>query len=44
MFGVGDGSFGQPTFLAVGIFPSSVSTGDFNADGFTDLITTNAIL
>ncbi len=41
--GVGDGTFASPINYAVGNFPSSVTTGDFNGDGFTDLVTANRV-
>ncbi len=38
MLGIGNGSFGTPTSIAVsGVSPVSVTSGDFNEDGKTDL-------
>ncbi|MHB8793467.1 MAG: FG-GAP-like repeat-containing protein [Thermoleophilia bacterium] len=42
LLGVGDGTFGLPTYYAVGTGVESVAAGDFNRDGKTDLVTANA--
>ncbi len=39
-FGVGDGTFSAPTFLAA-LHPSSIASGDINGDGFVDVVYTN---
>lgn len=40
--GFGDGTFAAHVTSAVGEFPVSVTTGDFNGDGIIDLVTANA--
>lgn len=35
------GTFGTPTEYAVGLFPESVATGDFNGDGIEDIVAAN---
>ena len=37
--GNGAGAFGAPTFISVGVGPSSLVTGDFNGDGLLDVAT-----
>ena len=37
LLGVGDGTFGAPTYFAVGAEPWNVVVGDLNQDGFLDL-------
>jgi flagellin-like hook-associated protein FlgL len=39
LLGQGDGSFGAATQFAVGDFPVSVTSADFNGDGVLDLVT-----
>ncbi len=41
MLGVGDGTFPARASYAVGLDPNSVTTGDINGDGVTDLATAN---
>ncbi len=41
--GAGDGTFGSQVTFQVGGEPVSVSTGDFNGDGITDLVTANRL-
>jgi YD repeat-containing protein len=41
--GKGDGTFQAEQRFAVGNFPQSITTGDFNGDGITDLATVNQI-
>ncbi|MCB2156870.1 VCBS repeat-containing protein [bacterium] len=36
--GVGDGTFGTPSYYSTGTGPYSVDTGDFNGDDVTDLV------
>jgi uncharacterized protein (TIGR03437 family) len=42
LLGRGDGTFGAPSNIAAGPYPFYLATGDFNADGKTDLAITNA--
>jgi len=42
LLGNGDGTFADQQRFAVGERPESVTTGDFNGDGVTDLATANA--
>ncbi|MCZ8248770.1 Calx-beta domain-containing protein, partial [Microcystis sp. LE19-195.1E] len=42
LLGTGTGSFGPATNFSVGINPLSVTVGDFNGDGKSDLATANA--
>ena len=42
LLGTGTGAFGLPAYYATGAGPSSLALGDFNADGFADLATTNS--
>ena len=37
ILGIGDGSFGAPTYFTVGAAPWNVVVGDINQDGFLDL-------
>ena len=39
--GLGNGTFGAATIIAVGVTPQAVVTGDFNGDGKLDLATAN---
>ncbi|MEQ8819745.1 MAG: FG-GAP-like repeat-containing protein [Sumerlaeia bacterium] len=39
--GVGEGTFAPPVNYPAGDYPYSVTTGDFNDDGITDLVTAN---
>ena len=41
LLGVGNGAFADQQTYAVGDSPRSVTTGDFNGDGVTDLATAN---
>lgn len=41
--GVGDGTFGLPTYFNVGQGAIFVSENDFNGDGFLDLVVSNAL-
>ena len=41
LLGNGDGTFAAPLSFAAGDRPYSVTTGDFNGDGITDLATAN---
>ncbi|HEY9401463.1 MAG TPA: Calx-beta domain-containing protein [Pyrinomonadaceae bacterium] len=40
--GEGEGNFGGPTDYLIGQYPQSISDGDFNGDGFIDLVTSNS--
>jgi hypothetical protein len=40
--GLGTGTFGSPTLIAVGDGPMDVVVQDFNADGIWDIVTSNA--
>ena len=42
LLGLGDGTFATQQVFDVGDSPVSVTTGDFNGDGFTDLATANS--
>jgi type II secretory pathway component GspD/PulD (secretin) len=41
-FGVGDGTFGTATNIAVGKSPSAIAVGDFNGDNNVDIAVTNS--
>ncbi|HEY2955947.1 MAG TPA: VCBS repeat-containing protein [Candidatus Eisenbacteria bacterium] len=41
--GVGNGTFGAPTGYATGYYPWGVEPGDYDGDGITDLVVTNAL-
>ena len=41
LLGNGDGTFAAQQTFAAEVIPASVTTGDFNGDGLTDLATAN---
>jgi hypothetical protein len=43
LLGKGDGTFGAPQSYGAGAFPSSVAVGDFNGDGYPDVVVGNGI-
>ncbi len=43
MLGQGGGVFGAPTFYPVGQSPTDISVGDFDGDGFPDIVTSDQL-